>query len=468
MNPRNLLVSAFGAALLTGTAATQGNVWQPLLPFGTVSQPQVRLSAAIAYDSDRDRIVTCAGRINASGSNIYPQETWEFDGVDWHLIGTVGPIAFGGYNSSTNIRAYYDSQRHVTVAIESAQAGPTNFMEWNGSTWTTVLSVPNSVFHWRFAFDVAYDPIRGVAVLFGGYDSSNELGDTWEFNGSTFVQVSGFGPQARWGHAMAYDSSRGVVVLYGGRNGPQLSDMWDWNGSSWQPTPNAAGPGARAFHTMAYDHARSRLVLFGNDGAGSAQTWEWQPSGWTLAPATNSVRSNSSAIYDSRRERVVSFGGSGPSLNSGPTTTFGFGEVPNAATVSAFGVGCAGPSGVPQLAAINSPTFGATFSLQFSNVPPGPLSMVFGWVGFDDTTWNGNPLPAPLGPLFPGCTAYIAPLVSYSLGIGVNGMRSWQMPIPFMPMLSGLSIYLQGGVYAPNFNPGQAIFTNALAGTLGS
>ena len=36
---------------------------------------------------------------------------------------------------------------------------------------------------------MAYDAARGVTVLFGGYDGANYLGDTWEWNGTSWTQV---------------------------------------------------------------------------------------------------------------------------------------------------------------------------------------------------------------------------------------------------------------------------------------
>ena len=467
MSRHSFFVPALCAGALAATASAQGHVCQPLLPCATAPQPQVRRSGAVAFDPVRDRVVMVAGRLNLSGSAVYPQETWEFDGVDWHLIGPVGPIAFGGYNDTTNVRAYYDTQRGATVAIESKVGGPTIFHEWTGAAWVPILSVPQTTFPWRYAFDVAYDPVRRKAVIFGGYTGNQEMGDTWEFNGTTLSSVSGIGPQARWGHAMAYDAGRGVVVLYGGRHGPQLADMWDWNGSSWQLTPNAAGPGPRAFHDLEYDVARSRLVLLGNDGVGSSQIWEWQTSGWTQAPVSNSANSNMALVYDSVRDRVLSVGGTGPSLTSGPTSTFAYGDIPDVAAIGSVGTGCAGPTGVPQIQANNLPVFGTTLSLQVSNLPTGPLNVVIGFIGFDDTMWDGVPLPAPLDPMFPGCTVYLAPAAAQWLGVGFTGSVTWQIPIPFLPPISGAPFFLQCGVAVQGYNPGGLVFTNALAGVTG-
>src|ERR1035441_6585189 len=44
---------------------------------------------------------------------------------------------------------------------------------------------------------MAYDSVRGRTVLFGGYDGSSYLGDTWEWNGANWTQVATTGPSAR-------------------------------------------------------------------------------------------------------------------------------------------------------------------------------------------------------------------------------------------------------------------------------
>ena len=467
---RTALLATLAAAQLSLLVPAQNTVWLPLLPLTQAPQPTVRSSAAVAYDSLRDRIVMVAGRINASGSNIYPQETWEFDGTEWLLRGAVGPVAGGGgYNNTTNIAAYYDSQRQVTVAVESLPQGPTNFHEWNGQSWSLALSVPNTAFPWRWDFEVVYDPSRGVAVLFGGYNFSIEYGDTWEFNGTTLQQRSNSGPAGRWGHAMAWDHARGRVVLHGGRGSQFYGDMWDWNGTTWAPTPNGGGLGVRKFHSLVYDRSRSRLVLIGDESSQfSDDTWEWSPSsGWIQMPANQTASANIAAVYDHARARVVLCGGSGSQLPLQPSSTLGYGIASATAAMSSYGTGCAGPSGMVTLQTTDRPVLGTPLDVQFTNVPTGILNLVLAFVGFDNSNWNGVPLPASLDPLFPGCTAYLAPEIAYSLGAAPTGSKTWQIGIPFQPSIDGASFYLQGGVLALGFNPGGVVFTNALAGTVG-
>src|SRR4029077_4490065 len=67
------------------------------------------------------------------------------------------------------------------------------------------------------------------------------------------------GPGPRSNSAAAFDSSRGRLVLYGGQNGSTiLGDTWEWDGTSWTspptfPPPPTPGPGPRAGHVLVYD-----------------------------------------------------------------------------------------------------------------------------------------------------------------------------------------------------------------------
>src|SRR5687768_10664468 len=68
---------------------------------------------------------------------------------------------------------------------------------------------------------MAYDVARQRTVLFGGYDASSySLGDTWEWDGTSWIQRSpAASPAARVGPQMAYDAARQRTVLFGGWDG---------------------------------------------------------------------------------------------------------------------------------------------------------------------------------------------------------------------------------------------------------
>jgi hypothetical protein len=73
---------------------------------------------------------------------------------------------------------------------------------------------------------------------------------------------------------MAFDWARERVVLFGGIGpGGFVSDTWEWDGTDWIQRFPAISPPATEQLAMTYDLARGRLVLFDSGG-----TWEYGPT----------------------------------------------------------------------------------------------------------------------------------------------------------------------------------------------
>jgi len=179
------------------------------------------------------------------------------------------------------------------------------------------IAGPSCRYHPAMAFDAA----RRTTVLFGGTDFSGEnLGDTWLWNGSHWKRVSDTGPAARAGHALAYDSWRKRVVLFGGSARTEhsarptmLNDTWEWDGKSWSQA-STSGPPPRTGHQLVYDSRRKKVVLFGGadtpNGTNLGDTWEWDGHRWTRVSSSGpEARFYHLMSYDSSRGRVVLFGG---------------------------------------------------------------------------------------------------------------------------------------------------------------
>lgn len=163
---------------------------------------------------------------------------------------------------------------------------------------------------------MAYDSQRGKTVLFGGRESSGGLlGDTWEWDGVTWVQVATTGPAPRHGHAMAYDSQRGRMMLTGGSS-LSVIDTWEWDGISWVLVDNAGSiSGAYSSFAMAYDSQRQKMCVFAGvwNSGGLRLTWEWSGTNWVAITAGGPGPGYAAgAAYDSHRGRIVlagSYGG---------------------------------------------------------------------------------------------------------------------------------------------------------------
>jgi len=170
----------------------------------------------------------------------------------------------------------------------------------------------------RMSAAVAYDTKRGRLVLFGGTSLTPSGGekydtDTWEWDGKdwTQVQTSG-GPPGRTSHAMAYDPKRGVVVLYGGTNGETaLSDVWEWNGKTWTQACPVCNPAARYLHQMYYDPVLQQVVIYGgaNGETGYHEAWSWNGKKWAYVNFASQAPYSwtGSLVYDSNHERVIGF-----------------------------------------------------------------------------------------------------------------------------------------------------------------
>lgn len=160
---------------------------------------------------------------------------------------------------------------------------------------------------------MAYHPDNGV-LLFGGVGPPGNtfLGDTWAWNGSSWIKLSQSGPSARGGHRIAYDAMRDEIVLFGGHDGAYRDDTWVWDGSNWtEKTGLTTKPGPRSWHGMAYDETRQVVVLFGgwNGGSYLGDTWEWNGATWTKVSQTGPSAREARALAFHPSNGIVLFGG---------------------------------------------------------------------------------------------------------------------------------------------------------------
>ena len=77
---------------------------------------------------------------------------------------------------------------------------------------------------------MAFDPATGQMILFGGFDGSGFQNDTWNWDGTTWTQLTpATSPSARFEASMAFDPATGQMILFGGENSGVLGDTWNWD-----------------------------------------------------------------------------------------------------------------------------------------------------------------------------------------------------------------------------------------------
>ena len=259
-----------------------GSTWTKQTPS---TSPPARYWSAMTFDSTRN-VVLLYGGVAASGDDL--SDTWEWNGSSWTQM---SPAKNPGARDSLALT--YDSTRQVAVLFggekcnNMACSSLTNLndtWEWNGSNWTqmTTSTAPSARLGTRMAFDSA----RQVTVLFGGSTCSQtcgtvtEYGDTWEWNGTTWAQESpADSPTARDSFGFAYDSLRSVTVLFGGFG--SSGDTWEWNGSNWTQTTPAPSPPYRYWVPMVFDSERGRSVVYGGSTGATdlSDTWVYHAHG---------------------------------------------------------------------------------------------------------------------------------------------------------------------------------------------
>lgn len=163
--------------------------------------------------------------------------------------------------------------------------------------------------------EMAFDPVAGKVILFGGNGPSGISSDTWEWSGGDWVRLSpATTPPARYGHRMVYDSVRQEIVMFGGYRNGELGDTWVFKNGNWTEKTPAVAPDSRYYANMVFDaHPdRQKVVLFGGAGTG-ANTWLWDGTTWQeLDTPTDPPNYHSAGItYDAVRQEVVMFNGQG-------------------------------------------------------------------------------------------------------------------------------------------------------------
>src|SRR5262249_28286038 len=135
---------------------------------------------------------------------------------------------------------------------------------WNGANWTQQFPLHSPSI--RQDAGMADDFVRQVVVLFGGYmiAARAATNETWEWNGLDWtLRTPATSPGPRVMHAMAYDATRQRVAMNGGLtslfNSQQLSDTWEYDGVNWTRVL-ANGPRPSYEHALAYDSVRRQLL----------------------------------------------------------------------------------------------------------------------------------------------------------------------------------------------------------------
>ncbi len=287
-----------------GTWIWNGTNWSEATP---TTSPSSRINASLA----RTQSGTTNGAVLFGGydGTNYLNDTWTWDGTTWtQATPATSPPARAGATME-----YYDGDVFLFGGYNGTSYLDDTWM-WDGTNWTeqSPTTSPPARAYASMAEDTGYADGTGALVLFGGYNGTDYLNDTWTltYSGSAFewTDVSpATNPSARADAAMAYDGTLAEPTLFGGYDGTNiLGDTWEFDGTTWVEESPTTSPSARADAAMADNSTDGQLVLFGGQSTTSVSstlddTWDFYsapdaPTGVTATGGNNEATVDFDAV----------------------------------------------------------------------------------------------------------------------------------------------------------------------------
>ena len=134
--------------------------------------------------------------------------------------------------------------------------------------------------HGRSFHAMAYDSNHSKTIVFGGKSgttttNSAEYNDTWTFDGNDWTQVNTpNAPQARIYTGAAFNPIRDRMIIFGGTNisadgktTTNFTDTWEFDGTTWTQL-SATGPVVLK-PILVYDTANNRVIMIGSTDKGA-------------------------------------------------------------------------------------------------------------------------------------------------------------------------------------------------------
>jgi PKD repeat protein len=277
--------------------------------------PPAREYASMDYDPNMQEVLLFGGLSDLYG---YLNDTWLFRGGVWTNVTSWGPGPIGRFGAAMAFDPAPEENGSVLFGGYSALS-LTGYLNdtwvWQGGAgWvqlTPSIAPPGTVYG-----DMAYDPVSGYIVLFGGDNASFATTDqTWEFYSgqwwSTRISPS---PSARNDEMMTWVPSISAILMFGGENALayELNDTWTFANNVWTNITPSSSPPEREGSGFALDGTGVTPILVGgfniDSGAVFNDTWAYE-----YAPGASFVTSVSSAeVSENVTLNVTADGGTAP------------------------------------------------------------------------------------------------------------------------------------------------------------
>lgn len=323
------VASAAPSAALGAQGTTFSGTWTNVSS-GYGHGPPPSWDWATAYDPTIRSVVLFGGCPYSIGAICYNQ-TWTFNAssgwVEWNNGSRPGPSARQGPMMA------YDPAVGAVVLFGGDRLGAqmSDTWEWKNGTWSKLTTRPGKTPHGRYDGEMAWDPAVKALVLFGGsWCILTGCKDTWEFRTKWVPIPTASDPPGRAYFGLVFDPSVGALLLSSGQayNGHWYgqADTWEFNGTNWVQLHPRHSPPPEQQAIMAYDSATGYLLYV---PTGTGATWIYRGGDWVNVTSDLSLSPSPRALpalqMDPAIGEVLLFGGAagvprdGQASGSSPT-----------------------------------------------------------------------------------------------------------------------------------------------------
>ena len=300
---------------ITTTTTTEAPAsWRQVQPSG--EKASARCYQSVVYDSVSQRVLMFAG---FDGTDAL-SETWAYDAAaeSWTDL---RPESEDQPAATRQMPAAYDPTNDRVISFDGSSWG----YEVAANVWYLLSPKGDKLTPARVGASMVRDEQSGKMILYGGTDMDKAFDETWSYdpvaNTWTNLEPAGPIPPGRSDAGMAYDPVSGTVILFGGVDGEFncLADTWayDPESNAWSKLQTTVAPDARSGIGMAYDPHSERIILFG--GVDSqlvcySDTWAFDAGSgtWTQLSPPGEIpmaRGRAALVYAADIDMLVLFGG---------------------------------------------------------------------------------------------------------------------------------------------------------------
>jgi hypothetical protein len=290
----------------------------------TLLKPSDTPTSAVAmggtYSAVAGGVLLFGGRDASGAGSVYSDKLFLWDGA------RLGEVPVTGTKPPNRLEPGFVTMDDGSVLLHGGfndQFKPiadTWKFEPGTKTWTKLADGPI-----RSRQGFAWDPVRKVALLFGGESTGGTYeGDTWEFDpakNSWTKLTTAVAPSPRRQVSMIFEPKRGKVFLYGGQvaSADANADTWEYDPAvtAWKMVETGTGPGGLNESPMTYNTLLGLPILFGGQAViVSDKGYAFDGKAWQvldLGPAANrpTQRRSHVFVHDPLHGETYLYGGAG-------------------------------------------------------------------------------------------------------------------------------------------------------------